>query len=153
MDFGELHTGDDGSQPRVPIRLPFLTFASSAENRKGFLTPGRIIGHRDYSHKNNSMRTLTKIFFVAALTTVTVSYAGPNPQFWNRPFAKPIPEKSKTAEMTATTTNSSLVCAKMWIPNNAFKQAPYHVVNCTPEMMAKNEWRCQLACTQATKKC
>lgn len=102
------------------------------------------------------MKTLIKILFAASLSAAAVSYAGPGPQFWNRPAAKPAPEKSQTAaptaEMAAPTTNSGLVCGKMWIPNNGFKQAPYRVVNCMPEMMAKSDWRCQMACAQATKK-
>jgi hypothetical protein len=102
------------------------------------------------------MKTLTKILFAAALSGAAVSYAGPGPQFWNRPAAKPSPKKSQTAaptsDMTAPAMNSGLVCAKLWIPNNAFKQAPYRVINCTPEMMTKNDWRCQMACAQAMKK-
>jgi hypothetical protein len=55
--------------------------------------------------------------------------------------------------MVAPADNSNLMCARMWVPKPAgAKQADYTVVRCTPEMMAKNDWRCQQACAQAMKK-
>jgi len=92
------------------------------------------------------MKPLAKIFFAVALGGAAVSYAGPGPQFWNHPTTRPA---VKPAPRPA---DSELKCGTMLIPTNNSKQAPYRVVKCTPDMMAKNDWRCQMACAQAMKK-
>lgn len=101
------------------------------------------------------MKTLTKFLVAAALASAAVAYAGPGPQYWNRPANKAVSEKSQTrsatTEMAAPAASASLMCDRMWIPNNNPKQAPFHVVKCTPEMMMKNDWRCQQACAAAAK--
>ncbi len=98
------------------------------------------------------MKTLTKLILVAALsgTFNAAAVAGPGPQFWNRPAAKPatVTEPVRPATPPAS---SGLTCSRMLVPKGAvFKQAPYSVVTCTPEMM-KNDWRCQQACAAAAK--
>lgn len=97
------------------------------------------------------MKTLAKILSAAALGSAAVSYAGPGPQFWNRPAPKPAPLKSQTTEMSAPATPSGLMCDRMWVASNNPKQGPYHVVKCTPETM-RNSVACQQACAQAMKK-
>ncbi|MBI5767794.1 MAG: hypothetical protein HZA93_08355 [Verrucomicrobia bacterium] len=101
------------------------------------------------------MKTLTKLSVVAALASAAISYAGPGPQFWNRPATKtPSPKVETAAAVSQTPTkadSSGLTCARMLVPRiGAFKQSPVSVVTCTPEMM-KSDWRCQQACAFAAK--
>lgn len=98
------------------------------------------------------MKTLAKLIFVAALvgTLSEAAVAGPGPQYWNRSAAKPatVTDPFRAAVPVAS---SGLTCSRMFVPKGAvFKQAPYSVVTCTPEMM-KNDWRCQQACAAAAK--
>lgn len=96
------------------------------------------------------MKTLTKIIFAAVLSAAAVSYAGPGPQFWNRPAPKPA-ASTEVAKPAISQENSGLTCARMLVPKaGAFKQSPVTVVTCTPDMM-KNDWRCQQACAKANK--
>ncbi|HVZ64179.1 MAG TPA: hypothetical protein VG838_06840 [Opitutaceae bacterium] len=96
------------------------------------------------------MKTLIKFILVAVLGGAfsAAAVAGPGPQFWNRPAAKP------AASMPVQETPApppSLTCARMLVPNPGFSKGPqYRSVACTPEMM-KNDWRCQQACANAKK--
>jgi hypothetical protein len=98
------------------------------------------------------MKTLAKLILVAALggTFSAAAVAGPGPQFWNRPAAKPA-TATEPARPAMPPSDSGLTCSRMFVPKGAaYKQAPYSVVTCTPEMM-KNDWRCQQACANAKK--
>lgn len=101
------------------------------------------------------MKTLAKLSVVAALASAAISYAGPGPQFWNRPATKAAPSKIEAAaavsQMPTKADSSGLSCARMLVPRvGAFKQSPVSVVTCTPEMM-KSDWCCQQACAVAAK--
>jgi hypothetical protein len=99
------------------------------------------------------MKTLTKIFVMAAFGGAAISYAGPCPQFWNRPpRAKPVATKSATrpeeARPAQPAETSGLKCTKLLMPNRGLgfgKGAPVKTVVCTPEVLHTDR-RCQIAC-------
>jgi len=97
------------------------------------------------------MKFLAKILLTASLlTAASQAVAGPGPQFWNRPAAKPF-VAAEPARPAVQPDSSGLLCRRMLVPRvGTTKQSPVTVVICTPEMM-KNDWRCQQACAQATK--
>ena len=96
------------------------------------------------------MKTLTKILFAAALSGTAASYAGPSPQFGNRPASKPV-AATEPARPAVQPDSSGLVCSRMFVPKTgAAKQALYTVVTCTSELM-KSDWRCQQTCAKANK--
>jgi hypothetical protein len=96
------------------------------------------------------MKALSKLLLIAALGGAfnAAAIAGPGPQFWNRPAAKPA---TPVPIQQAPALPVGLTCARMLVPNTGFSKGPqYRSVACTPEMM-KNDWRCQQACAKATK--
>jgi hypothetical protein len=87
-------------------------------------------------NKETIMKTLTKFAFSAILGSTALAFA-----------ATPAPTVG-----TARVDMPVATCPLMWIRNTTPKQAPYHVVKCTPEMMQKGDRACLEACAAATKK-
>ena len=84
----------------------------------------------------------------------SLAHAGPPPQFWNRPSARPA--VTEPAKPVAPSDNSGLKCSRMQVPlvgvskPGVAPQLRSTTVICTPELM-KSDRRCQQACATASQ--
>ena len=101
------------------------------------------------------MKTLPKLLLAALFSgAASIAIAGPGPQYWNRPVAKP----AASAETSAKQNKDSavVICAHMSVRNTgpASSRVLWKSAACIPELLQRNadcQRNCGVAVTQTAQ--